>query len=398
MIFSKKHSILPILLLLTFTSCLEEFDFKTEDFESALVIEATITNENKQQEIVLSRTFRFEEDGPNPEIGADVSVSASNGTIYNFTETTPGRYQSTSNFSAIAGLDYQLNITTSDGRNYSSNPTQLTAVTTIDTITPTRQINEAGEEEVAILLDSFDPNGASKYYRYEYEETYKIIAPFWSGMDAVITDDGQVTTVPRTQEERICYNTVKSNNIIITDTNDLTEDRVSNFPVRTINRDNYIISHRYSIQVRQYVQSLSSYTYYSTLRDLSGSESIFSENQPGFFNGNVFSITNNNERVIGFFDVSSVVEQRIYFNYLDLFPGEDLPPYAENCILQTPELYFYDGPGSPLIDAIISDTLTFVSVANEDTGFGFAPYVMVFAPCGDCTRLGSNVVPDFWVD
>ena len=50
--------------------CIEEIDFETETFESALVIEATITNELGDQEIVLSRTFRFEEDGPVPESGA----------------------------------------------------------------------------------------------------------------------------------------------------------------------------------------------------------------------------------------------------------------------------------------------------------------------------------------
>ena len=59
--------------------------------------------------------------------------------------------------------------------------------------------------------------------------------------------------------------------------------------VRFINRNNYIISHRYSILVRQFVQSNEAFTFYETLNDLSRNESLFSETQPGFLAGNVSS-------------------------------------------------------------------------------------------------------------
>ena len=67
------YFIIAFISLLTF-SCIEEIEFETETFESALVIEATITNEMKVHEILLSRTFRFEEDGPMPESGASVTI------------------------------------------------------------------------------------------------------------------------------------------------------------------------------------------------------------------------------------------------------------------------------------------------------------------------------------
>lgn len=389
------------MLFTIISSCLEPYDFKTETFESALVIEATITNEVKRQEINLSRTFRFEEEGPSYEAGANVQVIDSDNTVYNFTDQGNGLYLSDIVFSAQVNKSYTLSIETSDGRIYSSEPTPMTTITPMDSVEAVRQFDDLGNEVVAININSHDPTGSSTYYRYVFEETYKIIAPNWSSLDAIIdpSSDIGVSTVPRTQEERVCYKTVNSNTVIITDTNDFEEDRITDFPIRTIARDNYIIMHRYSILVKQYIQSAKAYNYYQTLRDFSGSESIFSQNQPGFFNGNVFSNTNSEERVVGFFDVSSVDIKRIYFNYEDLFPGEDLPPFPTACELMAPELYFYDGPGSPLSDAILSGSMKFVSEnGNPDTGFGFAPYIMVFSPCGDCTELGSNVVPDFWVD
>lgn len=391
-------------LLFLFTiisSCLEPYDFKTESFESALVIEATITNEVKRQEINLSRTFRFEEEGPTYETGANVQVTDNDNTVYNFTDQGNGLYLSNIAFSAQVNKTYTLSIETSDGRFYSSEPTPMTAITPMESVEAVRQFDDLGNEVVAINVNSYDPTGSSTYYRYVYEETYKIIAPNWSSLDAILdpSSDIGVSTVPRTQEERVCYKTVNSNTVIITDTNDFEEDRVTDFSVKTIAANNYIITHRYSILVKQYIQSAKAYYYYQTLRDFSGSESIFSQNQPGFFNGNVFSNTNSEERVVGFFDVSSVDIRRIYFNYEDLFPGEELPPFPTACELMAPELYFYDGPGSPLSDAITSGSMKFVSEnGNPDTGFGFAPYIMVFSPCGDCTELGSNVVPDFWED
>ena len=390
-----------IILLLILNSCLEPYDYKTETFESALVIEATITNEFKRQEINLSRTFRFEDEGPTYELGAVVSVTNSNNTTFNFTDQGNGLYLSDVAFSAEENEIYTLSITTSNGRIYSSEPTPMTAITPMESLEPIREVDAFGNDVVSIKVNSFDPTGSSTYYRYIYEETYKIIAPNWSPLDAILdsSSDIGVSTVPRTQEERICYKTINSNTVIITNTNDYEEDRVTDFVVRTISADDFIITHRYSILVKQYIQSSKAYNYYQTLRDFSGSESIFSQNQPGFFNGNVFSNSNTNERVVGFFDVSSVDIKRIYFNYEDLFPGEDLPPFPTACELMTPELYFYDGPGSPLSDAITSGSMKFVSEnGSPDTGFGYAPYVMVFSPCGDCTELGSNIVPDFWED
>lgn len=399
-----KHIALLIVLSfgLTTTSCLEEFDFKTETFESAIVIEATITNEFKNQEISLTRTFQFEEDGPSAESNADVRIVDGSGTIYNFQESaTPGKYISTTAFAAVNGTSYRLLVTTSDGRNYESNETQLTNVTSIDSVEAIRTTDGEGNDGMSIIVDSFDPTGNSKYYRYEYEETYKIIAPSWTAFDAIVISDTppfEVDTTPRTQEERTCYNTVESNNIIITDTNGLSEDRVSDFSVRFISRNNYIITHRYSILVRQYIQSLEAHTFYKTLRDLSGSESLFSQTQPGFFNGNVFSASNSEEKVLGFFEVSSVDEERIFFNFTDFYAGEELPPYITACVpfsppLSTPAM----PPVSPLIQAIeFGDVKYFADNDSPEEGEG--PYWMVVRECGDCTALGSNIVPSFWVD
>ena len=396
-----KSKVAYLMVSVFFVSCIEQIDLATEtEFESALVIEATITDELKKQQIVLSKTFRLEEEGPSPESFASVRLVTGNGDFIIFQEEgEPGVYFSENEFAAEPNLDYHLEITTSDGKDYGSTITQLTAHTQIDDLYLERGLNENDEEGISIFIDSFDPTGNSKLYRYTYEETYKIIAPFYQSLDLVVVEfifpncpifEFQLKEEP----QQICYNTVNSKEIILENTNKFEEDRIDRFRVRFISRNNYIMSHRYSIMVRQYTQSNEAFIYYEALRDLSSSESLLSQTQPGFFEGNVFSMSNSKEKVIGFFEVSSVDSRRIYFNYEDEFPGEFLPPYYINCSLFSPENC--TPGGSPLANHLERGDKWFQNNPSPEPFSG--TYNLVQAPCGDCRVLGSTTPPDFWIE
>jgi hypothetical protein len=379
--------------LLFLSGCVEEIDFEIETFESALVIEATITNEVKNQVILLSRTFQTEDDGPPPERNASVNILAT-GTSYAFEELEPGKYVSTIPFSAQSSIDYVLNITTSNGRSYSSSPTILSQSTQIDAVYAVRETNSNAVNGMSIYVDSFDPKGNSKYYRYAYEETYKIIASRWVPEDLVLLNEltCAVELRPtRPQDERVCYNTVASNTINQVSTNSLTEDRVKRHLVRFISSEDFIISWRYTILVNQYIQSREAYAYFEALNNFASEGSIFSQLQPGFIKGNVSSETNPDEKVIGFFDVSSVSSKRIYFNYEDFYADEPQPPLGYSCEPVIMEQFTEIGACGALIYGLLSDRVVYYS------GSYMAPN-MVLRACGDCTALGNNVEPDFWVD
>ncbi|WP_420601954.1 DUF4249 domain-containing protein [Flagellimonas sp.] len=377
--------------------CIEPFEAEFVDFESALVIEATITNEIKQQQVVLSRTYRFEDEGPTAESNAIVSVSDDMGNTFNFQDTGNGVYLSENAFAAQSGRSYQLSVTTVDGRNYGSDPTQLTAATSIDEVNAVRITNDDGVDGVAILVDSFDSTGNSKNYRYEYVETYRVIAPTWNptSLTGAPEPGCDVIKIPNTTDEQICYPTSFSNKIILTSTEDLEEDRVSDFMVHFISRDNYIISHRYSILVKQLVQSNEAFTFFKTLNELSGSESLFSETQPGFLQGNVSSKENANEIVLGFFDVSSVSEKRIFFNFDDFYPGEALPPYVEPCVPSAPVIA---NMGGCVLRPILEIGAGIYFGDNGEPSENEGPYFIVPRVCGDCKVLGTTEVPDFWIE
>lgn len=395
----RKRYILLLLISFSIISCTEQYALQTNTFEDALVVEATITNEMKHQQVKLSRTYRLEDTGPVFEAGATVHVTDNQGNDFAFEENA-GAYTSVSEFQAVPGNAYTLHITTGDGKSYVSTPEILSAINNMqDVVASVETLN--GVHGVQINAKSFDPAAASKYYRYEYEETYKIIAPKWSFFKAIVVpaapgeDHDGIAIIPRGPvETKTCYKTDLSNDIIQTTTNGLAEDRV-NFTVRFISDQNPIISHRYSILVRQYIQNLASFTFYKTLKELSASGSILSPNQPGFFYGNLRAEADANEKVIGFFDVSSVSSKRIYFNYADLFPGAQLPPYFANCDTKSFKFCFittdFECRGGALLSAIGGNDLLYFA----DEGLY---YFMVEPPCGDCTVFSSNVIPSFWED
>lgn len=442
-----------VALLMVF-ACVEPFD-ATSDILSdtsmvgALVVEANITDMETTQKVFLSRMQRVESDStvnveeerlfnvntpiiierglePQFESGANVEIRADNGTVYVFEEADEGTYESSIPFAAMPNVSYQLFVSTSNGEAYESDAMLLPKTSTIENMYAERTVSDSGLDGVGIFVDSTFPTDGDKLLRYAYEETYKIIAPYWTPFDfeiirdqtEVIYDDlgnieeilyPDVRLVPRAREEQVCFRTDLSTGEVLLNGNRLGGNRAERTMVRFIGVDNPIISHRYSILVKQRGVSRQAFDFYEKLVAFSQSESLFSQVQPGSLEGNVYS-TSGNVPVVGFFDVSTEVSQRLYFNFDDLFPDQPLPPYfgTVNCenpvapILGNPER---DGPPPPqgncprpLIEGIELGLVEYYQGNSNPPGICEGPYFVVPTICGDCNVVGSNVKPDFWID
>ncbi|MCY2688327.1 DUF4249 domain-containing protein [Salinimicrobium sp. TH3] len=373
-------------------SCVEPYDFETETFEDALVVEAILTDEVKFHEVKLTRTYRLEEDFPKPESNANVVVTDDTGNEFPFYETTPGNYVSNTAFGAQPQNKYQLLINTIDGNAYSSEPAELLPGNEIDDLYAKRMILQ-GDDGVALLVDSENSEAASKYALYEYEETYKIVSPYV--VRSTIEFEGENwRVVPNTRNETICYNTVPSKEILLSNTTSLRENNLDSYLVRFIQKDDPVLGQRYSILVKRYSLTREAHSYYSTLKKISGSESLLSQNQPGFVNGNMYSLNDEDEKVLGFFTLSNISTKRIYFNYYDFFEfDEPRPQFPESCIPFRPGENF-DTP----IGMIQGGTVRYLSMAGPpvEGEIGEGPIRVIATECVDCTVYGTNEVPEFW--
>ena len=391
------NQLLSYLLLVLVYSCVQPYEFSINESGKTLIVESVLTDQEIHQEVKISRSFSFGLLDPKMERNALVVISNQRGQEFLFAEVEKGMYKSIEKFSAQKGDSYILRIQTQDGDTYTSDPMMLSAQVTTSGLSVITSVNNAGEEGASLQWNSTTENSSGSYYRFAYEETYKIIAPMWSPYDAVVVSEGVDTfdlrVVLREQEERICYGYDTQNSIILADTHTLQQDALNQFEVLFLSPSNPKISHRYSVLIKQYLISDQAFSFYSTLQKQGGNQWMFSSSQPGKINGNIHPDDETSDPIVGFFDVAGYKEHRIFFNFNDLFPSEPPPPYFVACDVSTPTVTGTLGKRE-LLNVLYEDTAIYYKDNRGIMPGG--PMLMVTPACGDCTRLGSNKKPDFW--
>lgn len=385
-----------------FNSCVEEIDLQDFTSESILVVEANLTNELKYHSVKLSRTVPLQSESPLYETNAIVTIKDDKQNVFLFNEINNGVYTSTQAFKAEINTLYILEIKTTDGETYTSAPQKIEAINDIDNIKVEIDSNKYNEKGVRVYVTSESQNTKANYYKYTYEETYIVRAPYWSPYKLVIGNSPRnIVRNDNLDAEagRTCYKTEKSLNLLQTETRSLSSNSVINFPVQFIKQTDSKIWHRYSILVKQHIQSYNAYIYYKTLKKLSISENVFSQVQQGFIVGNMNATSNLDKKVIGLFEVNSVSQKRVFFNFIDLFPNHGLS-FTKDCLIEAPKIIeVVDGDVNyPLYEALTIRKLRFARDNEFPTIQLPGPFKITTKECVDCRYTASNIRPTFWID
>ncbi len=391
--------------LITIQSCIEPIEFATVSTDTNLVVSATITNEIKTQTIELSRTIPIDSTKLAPETNAKVYITDEAGVSYDFQETTTGVYTSINQFAATTNKQYKLIVETSNGQKYSSTEEALPPTSSINDINVSIENNEIDDiQEFVFKVTSNTSGDEGKFYRYEYDETYQIKTPIWSRKKLLIISDTppyEFDLVDKTEEEDgigFCYGNQKSKKILLTETKTLSQDQVIGFPIRQIPVNSYIIGIRYSILVKQYVINQNTFDFYTLLDKFSNPDDIFSQTQVGNIPSNITSLNNSEDKVIGFFEVSSVSNKRIFINRNDITetPFTNYRTVALCDERVNPEIIDAFGR-SPLLDRLRTGW-----IYQSPPDLPIIPpnrlYQLAQKPCGDCSHLGAVNPPDFWTE
>ncbi|MGJ8593448.1 MAG: DUF4249 domain-containing protein [Aquaticitalea sp.] len=399
MLNSKTYGLILTLLASLLFTCTEPYELKSRNSESLLVVEATISDELKTHEIKLSKTFELDQDEPNEISNAQVWIEMSNGTRLDFEESQSGLYISTNLFQAQPEETYTMHIVLDDGNSYISTAETLPPTSEIESLERVLQTVD-GKQGIQIYVNSSNDSNAV-YFKYDFEETYKIVVPFYNLLDLKLVNVElfggvyyELELVEKEFDVSTCYTTINSTDIIQTTINDSQNGAVTRFPLRFIESNNGIIRDRYSILARQQVQSLEAYNFYSVLNELGSVDNIFSNTQPGFIQGNIKSQVNVEENVIGFFQITSVSTKRIYFSYNDF--EMQRPPNIYDCHIEV-EVDYTDNTGT---DGDTNDYMFLYNALNWGSynylGGQFPTYTLVTAQCADCTTFSSTEIPEFW--
>ncbi len=384
-----------IFVLIACAGCKKQLTITPSDkVTSYLVVDGNISSGDSTT-ITLSRTVNLDSNSRSkPELGATVTVEGSAGTSYELKDKNNGTYVSAPlNLSATE--KYRLKITTSNGGRYASDFVPVKNSPAIDDIIYTPK-----SDGLQIGVDTHDASNNSKYYRWEFTETYQIQSAFESLY--IVVQNSQPPPAPpdistiRTPTQKVynCWISDTSATIITATSAKLTDDKISAAPVALVPANSEKLRFKYSILVKQYVITAEAFNYFELLKKNTEQIGGIFDGQPSELTGNLHSLSNPNEPVIGFVTVGQVTQKRIFIDKSAL-PSQWVAqnPYA-SCQLNT---LLYAAPssaaGAPAVNQVADLIYTGLQLTVDLTGGG---YTASTPECVDCTLRGTNKQPPFW--
>jgi len=392
-----------VLLTLTLfaTGCVEQIAPEQLEFEDLLVVEGFITDQEVPQEISLTRTFFLtESETSNAESGADVVVVNQSGDRISFIEEEPGRYLSEAPFAAEVGGSLQLFITTASGREYESSEVTVLSTPPIDSLyaefTPEPYFRNFFAGRFSFFIDARANPEANRFYRWKWNSTFELSMRrpsrwLFINNEFIIRERGSEND---SLQVEVCWQTRENSDLSI-DELLVPAQGIERLPILNFFSEEGFMKRGYSLEVKQYAISSESYAFWNQIKETNEGQGSLSDTQPGTIVGNIRSLSNPDEIVLGFFEAAQEVSVRRQFDRLDFFDDgfRVIRPNFVDCFN---------------VDSLVSGkSAAEVAAALEEFGpdyvltyFTDAPPLAYYYPieCALCTEYGSNVRPDFWED
>ena len=387
---------LIILILGSLLTCIDPFNPNIDKFESLLVVDALVTDENISNYVLLSRTIKSADDVPAKVTGAFVQIKDDVGNATTLKEISKGIYKTDSlEFRGVAGRSYTLYIETDDGEEYESDKCFMWPVQDIDSIYITRGqviVDTEPRDGIWINIDS-KGESACKYYRWKIEEWWKFNVPY----PKAYSYDGDVT--PYEPLKRTCWANIKAYEIIIKASDTGISDQVKF--IASEESDRLLL--QYFLEVKQLSISKSEFEFWESMQKINETGGDIFDKHPFQIYSNIHNINRPGEQVLGYFQVSGAKVASRYITQSQLEPL-NLPRYKYDCE------YVEIGPVDFILPGFPGELPTLAEIYQWYTSEGLtfvwatlfpgpnARFVFVKPDCADCTRRGNMSKPDFWID
>jgi hypothetical protein len=365
------------LLFLSFlwVGCKDPYDVKVKNSQRAVLVVEGFLNSGGITTIKLSRSFQLADTSKMiEESGASVVVESRNAK-YELPETVLGSYRADLS-SLDPSQEYRLHIN-AGGKEYVSDYIKVQTTPPIDSISWARD-----NRGVTVYANTHDPSNQSRYYMYDFTETWEIKARYYA---FYMYDNGAQSVRWRSPGEEVyrCWKTVPSSSIHLATSTALQNDVISEKPLVFIPGGDKKLNIRYSILVKQFVLSKEAYEFFQLMKKNTETLGTIFDPQPTQLTGNIRSVNDKDEHVIGFFYGSSEEQKRIFID------AAELPNWGfrENCSdfkIEPHLLEQYIGAGLYPYDAKV-------------VGLRIVEYSVTEPVCFDCT-IGGGVTakPLFW--
>lgn len=367
----------PLFCLLILIGCKDPYGPPKRSVNTDYLVVEGYLNGNGFTTVRLSRTFKLDDTARiKPELLATVSVEGKSGNVFSFSSAGNGIYE-TNNLFLNTNDQYRLHIRTVNNKEYVSEYVEYKPTPAIDSLNWTRQ-----EQGVNIFVNTHDPSDKTRYYHWDYDETWEFHSPFNSIYEY---KNGQIVSRNMNINIAKCWQSSSSNNIILGSSAKLQKDVISLSPITIIPNNSWKLSVRYSVNVKQYALTEKAYQYWQNMLKNSEKIGTIFDSQPSEIRGNIYSITDADELVVGFISAGTIREKRLFIGRSEV-PGWRVNSTCE--LMSTPDN---------------KDSIEHFFGSNE-----YIPIDIDFSPprpmrwlfstsiCVDCRLRGTNVKPWFW--
>ena len=364
-------------ILLAAVSCRERYDPPLiSSKNSFLVVEANL-NPQGLTSILVTKTVPLGSGSASnisPVLNAQITVEGRDNSVRQLSSIGNGRYNN-SNLGLTIGSEYRLHIKTNDGKEYLSDYVNARKTPVIDSIV--YELEAAG---LRIQAHAHDVTKQTRYYRWDFDETWESRSYFPS---TVIYDPNIRNIRDRIfpdEDVAVCWKYETSAGIVLANSARLSDDIIYKAPVQLIPNGNEKLAVRYSILLRQYALDKEAYNFYELMKKNTEDLGNLFSPQPSEVRGNIRSIKDDKEFVLGYLTVSTVEEQRKFIQVPWNFSLNCNPFSVSEFLIDSIRKYFASGENIPYEH-------------NKPDHL----YRGAEAQCVDCTkRGGSTKKPSYW--
>jgi len=377
------HSIFGLLFVaLVYQACKDPYSIPAKAGNNQALIVEGYLNANGQTTIKLSRSveitsqYNFAD-----ELNAAVQIESDNSLIYPLTEQGKGLYIHPQ-ISYPESQKYRLKITTKNGAIYYSEYVGIKKSPPIEQV-----FWERNDDGVNFYVKTADPINNTRYYRWEWEETWKFQMElkaelYFPRPDTVLL--WSIDSLAQYPYDRICWQSEKSSQILIGSTEQLSQDVLPRQLIAFIPNGDWKLNDQFSIFVKQQAITRESYQYWEKIsKNSSGLGSVYSP-MPSEIKGNIYCASDPSLPVIGYFEASGLTEKRIFIN-----SNTELRnwTYDDKCTIWNTV-----NSGDSIKTHIIQTAMLPYRYVNDTE----QRIYYVARRCLDCKLTGTPVKPSFW--
>lgn len=314
------------------------------------------------------------------ETKALVQVEGEKTKAMTLAETSTGVYTLSSTLGP--GDRYRLRVKTSGGTEYLSDYVAIKQTPPIERLT-WQPLSNA----VQIYVDTRDPSNNTRYYRWEYQDTYEFNSAYEPLLEVAPGNTIRDRSSATPENIYKCWTSGASTEIMIGSTERLSQDVLSKQPLLLVATNTPKLRVKYSILVRQYAQTREAYEYWDNLKKNTEQLGSLFDPLPSQLPGNIRCVTNPSEPVLGYLSGHTVAEMRLFISNAEL-PAIVIPNGNESCMLDTVEAKYQS--------AMIASGMLPVSTLDGTPYSKGVDVLMSHKACVDCREKGTNIRPSFW--